>query len=199
MIPTSCRVVRESPDCTNQESRCGSWRAAPTGAAEQVQPRNFERTKPLARGVTACVVAIAMACSGPAVSPQRAAAAKAKTARGAVRYRLLLRENKVDPSEAVHCYGQCQEQLDPKAYLACLSQCPGFEVTQGAVCDKYEIPPEAACLTARKIPASSEVPPGLVVLAVIGSVMVVVGAASLCASSSSQCGTYGAPAYPAPR
>ena len=156
-------------------------------------------TNPRAHAITACLVTLAMACSGPASSRKRASAAKAGTAGSVVRYRLLLRENKVDSGEAFRCYGHCQDELDSKAYLACLSACPGFEVTHGAVCEKYEIPPEAACLTARQIPASTVVPPGLVVLAVIGAVMVVVGASSLCALSSSQCGAYATPRYPAPR
>jgi hypothetical protein len=152
-----------------------------------------------ARAITACLVALAMVCCGPSSSRKRASAAKAGTSGSVVRYRLLLRKNPVDPGEAFRCYGQCQDEVNPKAYLACLSACPGFEVTQGATCEKYEVPPDSACITARKIPASAEVPPGLVVLAVIGSVMVVVGAASLCALSSSQCGAYGVPRYPAPR
>jgi hypothetical protein len=119
--------------------------------------------------------------------------AKAATANGVVRYRLLLRENQVDPGEAFRCYGHCQDEPDPRAYLECLSACPGFEVTPGESCDKYEIPPQAACLTARELPASAEVPPGLVVLAVVGTVMLVVGASSLCALSSSQCGVVGPP------
>ena len=86
------------------------------------------------------------------------------------------------------CYGRCQDRPDPKTYLKCLSACPGFEETRGVACEKYGFPLEAACLTARDICASAEVPPGLIVLAVVGAVMLVVGASSLCASSSSQCG-----------
>ena len=145
-------------------------------------------TGPVARAITACLVALVMACAGPASSRKGASTAKARTSRSVVRYRLLLRENPVDSGEAFRCYGQCQDQLNPRAYLKCLSACPGFEETRGVTCEKYEIPPEAACLTAREIPASAEVPPGLIVLAVVGAVMLVVGASSLCASSSSQCG-----------
>jgi hypothetical protein len=183
--------VRECRGRANSERRHG-WRAAPTGAAEPVQPPKFERTNPRARAITACLVALALACSGPVSSRKGASTAKARTSRSVVRYRLLLRENPVDSGEAFRCYGQCQDQLDPKAYLKCLSACPGFEETRGVACEKYEIPPEAACLTAREMPASAEVPPGLIVLAVVGAVMLVVGASSLCASSSSQCG-FGVP------
>jgi hypothetical protein len=164
-----------------------------------MRPRKIPRTSSRARAFTASLVAIAMACSGPASSRKRASAAKAGPAGSVVRYRLLLRENPVDPAEAFRCYGHCQDAPDPKAYLACLSECPGFEVTHGATCAKYETPPETACLTARQIPASSDVPPGLVVLAVIGTFMVVVGASSLCALSSSQCGAYAGPKYPPPK
>ena len=153
---------------------------------------------PRSRAITACLVALAMACCGPGSSRKRASTAKAGTVGSVVRYRLLLRENPVDPGEAFRCYGQCQDELKPKAYLACLSACPGFEVTPGATCEKYEVPPEAACLTARKLPATTEVPPELVVLAVIGSYVVVVGAASLCALSSNHCGAYGLQRYPPP-
>lgn len=105
-----------------------------------------------------------------------------------MRYRLQLRDNPVDPGEAFRCYGRCQSQPTPQGYFQCLSACPGFEVTPGAHCAKYEVPPVAACLTTRKVPAAKEVDPGLVVLAVVGSFLLVVGAASLCSSSSAQCG-----------
>jgi hypothetical protein len=105
-----------------------------------------------------------------------------------IRYRLLLRHNPVSPSDAAHCFVGCQSTTKPKAYIDCLSACPGFEITPGEYCSNTEVPPEAACLTVRKIPAKSEPPPGLVVLAVIGEVALVVGAVSLCNISSSQCG-----------
>jgi hypothetical protein len=105
-----------------------------------------------------------------------------------VRYRLLLRENPVSPQEASHCFAECQSTTTPKAYIECLSQCPGFETTDGEYCSNTEVPPVAACLTVRKIPVGKETPPGMIVLAVIGQVALVVGAASLCSISSSQCG-----------
>lgn len=110
-----------------------------------------------------------------------------------IRYRLLLRENPVSPQEASHCYAACQPLTSPKKYVECLAACPGFETTPGEYCSKEEVPPVAACLTVRKIPAKNEPPPGLVVLAVIGEVALVVGAVSLCGLSSSQCGALVAP------
>jgi hypothetical protein len=105
-----------------------------------------------------------------------------------IRYRLLLRENPVSPQEASHCYAACQSAKTPKTYVECLSACPGFETTDGEYCSKTEVPPVAACLTVRKIPIAKETAPGLVVLAIVGQFALVVGAASLCSISSSQCG-----------
>jgi hypothetical protein len=105
-----------------------------------------------------------------------------------VRYRLLLRENPVSPHDAMHCFSGCQNAPTPNAYVDCLSQCPGFETTPDEYCSNTEIPPVAACLTVHKIPAKSEPPPGMVVLAIIGEVALVVGAATLCSISSTQCG-----------
>ena len=112
-----------------------------------------------------------------------------------VRYRLLLRDNPVNPAEASRCYGSCQSARTPKAYVECLSACPGFETTPGEYCSNTEVPPVAACLTARKIPLGKETPPGLVVLAVVGQFALVVGAAALCNVSSSQCGSQLPPPY----
>jgi hypothetical protein len=106
------------------------------------------------------------------------------------RYRLLLRENPVDPSEAMHCYAACQPQPSPRGYLDCLMACPGFEVTPQEYCAPDEVPPVAACFTARKIPAKAEPPPGMVVLEVIGAFAVVIAAASLCSSSAGRCGGF---------
>jgi len=105
-----------------------------------------------------------------------------------VRYRLLLRDNPVSPQDAVHCYGACQSEPTPQSYVECLSKCPGFEMTLGEYCSNTEIPPAAACLTVRKIPISKEPPPGLVVLAVVGSFALAVTAVSLCSLSATQCG-----------
>ena len=120
----------------------------------------------------------------------------------AARYRLLLRENPVDSGQAFRCYGQCQAQTTPQSYLQCLAECPGFEITPGVRCASDEVPPIAACFTVRQIPKQSEPSPGWVVLAVIANVALIVTLASVCASSSSQCG-YGynypySPAQPPP-
>jgi hypothetical protein len=114
--------------------------------------------------------------------------AKAPKRGETIRYRLRLRENPVSPREASLCYSACQSRGTPKAYVECLSACPGFETTPDEYCSKSEVPPVAACLTVRKIPATREPPPGLIVLAIIGEVALVIGAASLCNISSSQCG-----------
>jgi len=115
-------------------------------------------------------------------------------ATSAIRYRLPLRNNPVDPGDAFRCYGACQPQTTPRGYLECLSACPGFEVAEHEVCAKDEVPPVAACITVHKIPAKPEAPPaGLIVLAVVGSFLLVIGADALCASSKSQCGY---PRYP---
>lgn len=105
-----------------------------------------------------------------------------------VRYRLRLRENPVDPGEAFRCYSACQPQATPRGYLDCLTACPGFEITPQEYCAPDEVPPAAACFTVRKIPAGTEPPPGLIVLAVVGSFLLVIAASTLCASSTSQCG-----------
>lgn len=112
-----------------------------------------------------------------------------------IRYRLLLRDNPVSPPDAVRCYGACQSARTPKAYVECLSACPGFETTPGEYCSKTEVPPVAACLTVRKIPLGKETPPGLIVLAVVGQFALVVGAVALCNVSSSQCGRQLPPPY----
>jgi hypothetical protein len=109
----------------------------------------------------------------------------------AVRYRLELRDNAVDPGAAFRCYGNCQSAGSPDSYLDCLSKCPGFEVTQGATCAKTEIPPETVCLTGRKLRPNEQANTGQVVVATLAGIAIVVAAASLCASSSSQCGYYG--------
>lgn len=126
-------------------------------------------------------------CSGCSRG-QSAASADDLSDPGAARYRLPLRYNPVDPGRAFRCYGQCQAQGTPAGYMQCLSECPGFEVTQGVRCAAEEVPPIAACFTVRQMPAQSEPSPGWVVLAIIANVALVVTLASVCASSASQCG-----------
>ena len=116
----------------------------------------------------------------PAGTPKREA--------DVVRYRLLLRENPVDPQAAFHCYGACQAEETPGGYLRCLQECPGFDTTPGITCAGYEVPPVAACFTARKVDAKDEVDPGYVVLAVIAEVAIIVSLAAVCSSASNtQC------------
>lgn len=104
-----------------------------------------------------------------------------------VRYRLPLRENPVDRDAAFVCYGACQEEETPTGYLQCLSACPGFDMTPGVTCASYEVPPYAACITARKVDADAELKPGWVVLAVVAEVAIIVALSSVCASSSTGC------------
>lgn len=115
-----------------------------------------------------------------------------------VRYRLLLRENPVDSAEAFRCYGACQEHDTPTGYVRCLEECPGFDITPGITCAGHEVPPAAACFTARKVSADDEIPPGYIVLSVMASVAVVVALASVCNSTASpnSCGYYGYPLPP---
>jgi hypothetical protein len=121
---------------------------------------------------------------------------------GVVRYRLLLRNNAVDPGQAFRCYGSCQSQRSPAGYLQCLTDCPGFEITPEIRCADTDVPPVSACFTVRRVPKQSEPPPGWVVLAIVANIALIVTLASVCASSSSQCG-YGyyspyAPGVPPP-
>lgn len=151
--------------------------------------------RPLAarcRRAVALLAVVSAACGG---SSRSAGSADDLSDPGVARYRLRLRHNPVDPGQAFRCYGGCQSQTSPQGYLQCLAECPGFEVTQGVRCADEEVPPIAACFTVRQIPASSEPKPGWVVLAVLANVALIVTLASVCASSSSQCG-YGY--YPAP-
>lgn len=105
-----------------------------------------------------------------------------------IRYRLLLRDNPVSSTDAAHCFAACQSTETPNKYVDCLSACPGFEATPDEYCSNTDIPPQAACLTVRKVSTKKELPPGLVVLAIVGEFALVVGASSLCSISSSQCG-----------
>ena len=110
-----------------------------------------------------------------------------------IRYRLPLRNNAVSSGDASRCFAGCQPAPTPKEYVECLQKCPGFEETPGEYCSNTDVPPEAACVTVHKIPAKSEPSPGMVVLAVVGEVALVVGAASLCSLSATRCGLYAPP------
>jgi len=124
-----------------------------------------------------------LSCRGP-----QTASAVHRPDPNTIRYRLLLRENPVDPGEAFRCYGACQPQPTPRGYIDCLAACPGFEITPHEYCSPREVPPVAACFTVRKIPAHTEPSTAVIVLEVLGSFLLVIGAESLCASSKSQCG-----------
>lgn len=112
------------------------------------------------------------------------------------RYRLLLRENPIDPGQAFRCYGSCQSHEKPDGYLGCLAQCPAFEVTEGVACAPDEVPPVAACITARKLEPDDERDPGYLVVAVLANVALVVALGVACASNTS-CGAYYYYPYPA--
>lgn len=141
--------------------------------------------------------ALALLLAGSIVSGSVAACGGSKRSSGApkrdpdaVRYLLPLRENPVDSSAAFRCYGTCQDADSPTSYLGCLQECPGFEVTPGLTCADYQVPPYAACLTARRRHDKEEVPPGWIALGTIAGIAVMVTAASLCASSQN-CGSWG--------
>jgi hypothetical protein len=143
------------------------------------------------RAVAVLTLATAVACTSTPARSQRVAGGfviPPDPALNSMRYRLLLRENPVDPGEAFRCYGSCQPQTTPRGYLECLSACPGFEITDHEYCSKDDVPPFAACVSVRKIPVKEEVPAGLMVLAVVGGFVLAVAAQSLCTSSQNQCG-----------
>lgn len=161
-------------------------------------PARGSAASPRLRRAAASLLVLALGCSGikppqKANSPwaQRTAWARRTAPPGELMsYRLPLRDNPVDAGGAFRCYGHCQDRESPKAYVDCLSECPGFEVDQGIACDEHDVPPVAACLTVRKIPLTKEVDKTLVVIAIIGSYLLVVGAASVCSISHSQCGSF---------
>src|SRR5207244_1503254 len=110
------------------------------------------------RQVLAAFVATLMGCSSVAKHPTFDP--------DVIRYRLLLRNNPVSSTDAAHCFVGCQSAQTPNAYVDCLSACPGFDKTPGVKCESTETPPEAACLTVRRIKIKNEPPPGLIVLAI---------------------------------
>lgn len=139
----------------------------------------------MSRALAALLVAT-VACSGRGVNSPSTTGLNVSP--NAIRYRLKLRKNPVDPGAAFRCFGACQGAAAPKEYVECLSACPGFEKTPGMECAPSETPPEAACVTVHKVPKATEPDPGLVVLAVVGEVMLVVGAAAVCKASTSGSG-----------
>jgi hypothetical protein len=128
-------------------------------------------------------------CAGATPAPVTSAATGGSAE--VTRYRLPLRDNPVDPGQALRCYGACQSQDTPEKYLACLAECPGFEQTPGIACAPNEVPPLAACFTARPLAAGSEPDRSSVVIAVVADVAFVVGLASVCASQTEPCAASG--------
>ncbi len=128
---------------------------------------------------------VALSCGGGHGGASSAASYDPDVAR----YRLLLRHNPVDPGAAFRCYGGCQTHNEPDAYLTCLAQCPGFEVTKGVACAPDEVPPVAACITARRLPDQEETSTGYKVVAVVANVALIVALGVAC-SQSSTCGAY---------
>ncbi len=140
--------------------------------------------------LVAAVLAASMGCGG---SNRVAGAPSAPRAdSGVTRFRLPLSTNPVDPAAAFRCHGACQQATTPENYSQCLSQCPGFEQTPGAACEANEVPPMAACFTARAAPVGSEPRPGSVVVAVIVDVPLIVSVSSICASQTEPCSYAGA-------
>jgi hypothetical protein len=135
-----------------------------------------------------------LACAGSTPEPALGSAEAGDA--DVTRYRLLLRANPVDPGLAFRCYGACQQRGTPESYVDCLAECPGFERTQGVACTPAEVPPVAACFTARAVPRASEPDPNVVVVAVIADVALVVGLAAVCASQTEPCGNAGAGLVP---
>jgi hypothetical protein len=152
-------------------------------------PSRLNYSSPLAKGwrrrfgALCCASLLAWSC---ATSSEGAGAAGPTANADTVRYRLPLRDNPAGSSAAFRCYNGCQPMPTPEQYLGCLEQCPGFETTEGAACGPEEVPPLAVCLTGRHTPPASEPQPGWI-LATIAGFVVVIGLASVCASSHVQC------------
>jgi hypothetical protein len=133
-------------------------------------------------------VSQSLACARSTAGVSAAPAASAALSNASVlRYRLPLRGNPVDVGGALRCYTDCQPKTSPEKYLECLEACPGFETQPGIACAPDEVPPIAACFTARKVSLSSEPRQGAIVIGTMGGFAWVVALASVCASSSTQC------------
>ena len=132
------------------------------------------------------MLSLSLSCGGARTGAKRATT---KFSPDVARYRLLLRENPIDPAAAFRCYGSCQSLDKPDTYLGCLTKCPGFEVTKGFACAPYELPPDAVCITARRLPDRQEIGPDYKVVAVIANVALIVALGVACTSSTT-CGAY---------
>lgn len=152
----------------------------PLCCSHESRPRSL--TLSLRRLLCATVILSSLSCAS---DPHKKAIKAGFRDPDTVRYRLLLRDNRVDKGEAFRCYGACQKQGSPKGYVDCLTECPGFERDPGFMCADYEVPPIAACLTVRKVDADDELDPALIVLANVAGVALVVGLSSVCAATTS--------------
>jgi len=137
-----------------------------------------------------------LGCGGSPPSPAASAATHRAAETQVTRLRLLLSQNPVDPGAALRCHADCQRHQTPDGYVECLSACPGFERTPGVACAPNEVPPLAACFTARPAPLGSEPRAGSVVVAVIGDVPLTVGVSAVCASQTEPCSYAGAGLVP---
>ena len=137
------------------------------------------------------LLALSLACAGSAKSKAKK---RSKYDPNVARYRLLLRANPVDPGEAFRCHGGCQELTAPDEYLGCLTKCPAFEVTQGYACAPVDVPPVAACITARRLNSKDEIPPGFAVIGVIANIALIAALVSVSAPNSN--GYYFVPTQP---
>lgn len=146
----------------------------------------------LVETAAAALLAVCLGCAGrqPASASPNAGAGDDVT-----RFRLPLSSNPIDPGAAFRCHADCQERDTPDGYLQCLSECPGFEQTPGIACAPNEVPPLAACFTARPAPVGAEPRKGSVVVAV-HDIPVVVGVAAVCASQTEPCSYEGAGLVP---
>ncbi|HTV21874.1 MAG TPA: hypothetical protein VMG12_24460 [Polyangiaceae bacterium] len=142
------------------------------------------------------LLAVALGCAGNRAPAADASARPPAAAAEVTRLRLPLSNNPVDRSAALRCHADCQQRTTPNGYLECLSECPGFERTPGAVCEPDEVPPLAACFTARPAPVGSEPRTGSVVVAVIAGAPIMVGVAAVCASQTEPCSYSGSGLVP---
>jgi hypothetical protein len=180
-----------------ESERSGEWKACIPGterARDHIGHGAACFAVELARRLGLVLLALGVACGGSTPAPTSGRSTRPDS--NAIRYRLLLHGNAVDPGRALRCYGACQAQPTPEQYLRCLAECPGFEQTPGVACTPDEVPPQAACFTARPIASGSEPDQVGVVIAVIGDVPIAVGLAAVCASQTSPCSYTGAGLVP---
>jgi hypothetical protein len=152
-------------------------------SAERLRAVSLRSIEPLGVGLLAAALGCGSSYPPPAAPSARPSASSAEV----TRFRLPLSNNLVDPAAALRCHAGCQQRDTPAGDLECLSECPGFERTAGVACAPDEVPPLAACFTARSSPIGSEPRAGSFVVAVIRGVPVMVGVAAVCASQTEPC------------